>query len=74
MALKRELVDTNTYRLQPSLSERVVLNGHGCHTALHFGVKAKKTKTKFIYSTGYLNSIKTYKARFIANSIYCTTT
>ena len=29
-----------------------------CHTALHFGVKAKKIKTKFLRCTGYLNSIK----------------
>ena len=39
--LKHELVDTNAYKLQPALSERVVVDGHGCHTALHFGVKAK---------------------------------
>ena len=38
--LKRELVDTNAYKLQPSLSERVIVDGHGCHTVLHFGVKA----------------------------------
>ena len=50
------------------------VDGHGCHTALHFGVKQKKTKTKFLRCTGYLNSIKTYKARFIANSSSCTTT
>ena len=30
--LRRELVDTNAYKLQPSLSERVVVDGHGCHT------------------------------------------
>ena len=29
--------------------------------------KLKKIKTKFLRCTGYLNSIKTYKARFIAN-------
>ena len=57
--LKRELVDTNAYKLQPSLSERVIVDGHGCHTALHFGVKAKKIKKKFLRCTGYLNSIKT---------------
>ena len=34
----------------------------------------KKTKTKFLRCTGYLNSIKPYKARFIANSSSCTTT
>ena len=44
--LKRELVDTNAYILHPSLSERVVVDGHGCHTALHFGVKAKVNKDK----------------------------
>ena len=36
--------------------------------------KLKKIKTKFLSCTGYLNSIKTYKARFIANSRSCTTT
>ena len=35
--------------------------------------KLKKIKTKFLRCTGYLNSIKTYKARFIANSSSCTT-
>ena len=39
--LKRECIDSNAYKLQPSLSERVIVDGHGCHTALHFGVKAK---------------------------------
>ena len=36
--------------------------------------KLKKLKTKFLRCTGYLNSIKTYKARFFANSSSCTTT
>ena len=36
--------------------------------------KLKKTKTKFLRCIGYLNSIKTYKAIFIANSSSCTTT
>ena len=36
--------------------------------------KLKKIKTKFLPCTGYLNSIKTYKARFIAYSSSCTTT
>ena len=44
--LKRELVDTNAYKLQPSLSERVIVDGHGCHTTLHFGVKAKENQDK----------------------------
>ena len=56
--LERELVDTNAYKLQSSLSERVVVDGHGCHTALHFGIKAKENKTMFLRYTGYLNSIK----------------
>ena len=43
---ERELVDTNAYKLQPSLSERVIVDGHGCHTALHFGVKAKENQDK----------------------------
>ena len=36
--------------------------------------KLKKIKTRFLRCTGYLNSIKPYKARFIANSCSCTTT
>ena len=36
--------------------------------------KLKKTKTKFLRCTGYLNSIKHYKARFTANSSSCATT
>ena len=44
--LKRELVNTNAYKLQPSLSERVVDDGYSCRTALHFGVKAKENQDK----------------------------
>ena len=44
--LERELVDTDAYKLQPSLSERVIVDGHGCHTALHFSVKAKENQNK----------------------------
>ena len=36
--------------------------------------KLKKIRTKFLRCTGYLKSIKPYKARFIANSSSCTTT
>ena len=36
--------------------------------------KLKEMKTKFLRCTVYLNSIKNYKARFIANSSSCTTT
>ena len=43
-SIKHEFIDPNAYKLQPSLSERVVVNGHGCHTALHFGVKAKENQ------------------------------
>ena len=70
-----ELVDTNAYKLQPSLSERVIVDGHGCHTALHFGVKAKENQDKVptLYLLPKLHK-KPYKARFIANSSSCTTT
>ena len=44
--LKRELVDTNAYKLQLSLGERVIVDGHGCHTALIFWVKAKENQDK----------------------------
>ena len=73
--LKRELVDTNAYKLQPSLSERVIVDGHGCHTALHFGVKARENQDKVptLYWLPKLHK-KPYKARFIANSSSCTTT
>ena len=64
--LKRMLVDTYAYKLQPSLSERVILDGHGCHTALHFDVKAKENQEKFLHCTGYLNSIKPLQSK-----IYC---
>ena len=58
--LKCALVDTNAYTLQPSLSERMVVDGHGCHTALHVSAKLKKTRTEVLRCTGYLNSIKPY--------------
>ena len=43
-ALKYELIDTN--KLQASLSERVVVDGYDCHTALYFGVKAEENRDK----------------------------
>ena len=69
-----ELVDTNAYKLQHSLSERMIVDGHGCHTALHFGVKAKENQNKVptLYWLPKLHK-KPYKARFIANSSSCTT-
>ena len=45
--LKRELICTNAYKLQASLSERVVVDGHGCNTDLNVGVKIK-TKTRLL--------------------------
>ena len=73
--LKPELIDTNAYKLQPSLSEGVIVDGHGCHTALHFGVKAKENQDKVptLYWLPKLHK-NPYKARFIANSNSCTTT
>ena len=73
--LKRELVDTYAYKLQPSLSERVIVDGHDCHTALHFDVKTKENqdKVQMLYWLPKLHK-KTYKSRFIANSSSCTTT
>ena len=47
--LKRELVDTNAYKLQSYLSKRVIVDGHGCHTALHFGVKAKENQVPTLF-------------------------
>ena len=44
--LKCELVDTNAYKLKPSLCERVIVDGHGCHTAQHFDVKSKENQDK----------------------------
>ena len=72
---KRELVDTDAYKLQPSLSERVVVDGHGCHTALHFGVKAKQNQDKVptLYWLPKFH-MKPSKAWVIANSSSCTTT
>ena len=44
---KFKFVQINISRkLQPSLSERVIVDGHGCHTALHFGFKAKENQDK----------------------------
>ena len=46
--LKRELVDTNAYKLQHSLSERVIVDGHECNTSLHFGIKDKVNQDKVL--------------------------
>ena len=73
--LQRELVDTKAYKLQPSLSERIVVDGLGCQTALHFGVEAKENQDKVpkLYWLPKLHR-KPYKARFIADSSSSTTT
>ena len=46
--LKPELVDTNAYKLQLSLNEWVIVDGHGCHTALNYSVKAKENQDKVL--------------------------
>ena len=52
----------------------MIVGRHGCHTALHFGVKVKENHDKVprLYWLPKLH--KKYKARFIANSRTCTTT
>ena len=35
-----------TLKLQTSLTENAVVDGHGCHTDLNFGVKAKEYQDK----------------------------
>ena len=42
--LKLKFIGTNDYKLQASLSEKVAVDGHGCNTALNFGVKAKENQ------------------------------
>ena len=61
--------------MQPSLIERVIVDGHGCHTTLHFGVKAKENQDRVLtlYWLPKLHK-KPYNVRFIANSSSCTTT
>ena len=53
----------------------MIVDGHGCHTALHFGVKAKENQDRVptLYWLPKLHK-KPYKARIIANSSACTTT
>ena len=46
LMLLSELVDTYAWKLQSSLSERVIIDGYGCHTALDFGVIAKENQDK----------------------------
>ena len=72
--LKCELVDTNAYKLQPPLSERVIIDGHGCHTALQFGVKAKEDQYKVPMLYWFPKLHKNCKTRFITKPSSCTTT
>ena len=53
----------------------MIVDGHGCYTALHFGVKAKENQDK-VHTLYWLPKLhrKPYKARFIVNSSSCTTT
>ena len=44
--IKRDLIDTNAYKLQASFGEWVVVDGHGCNRALHVGVKARDNQDK----------------------------
>ena len=72
--LRRELVDTYAYKLLPSLKRGRLSMGMVVIQPYILVSRLKKIKTKLLRCTGYLNSIKPYKARFIANSIFCTTT
>ena len=68
--LRRGLVGTNAYKLRPSLSERVIVDGHGCHAALHFGVKAKGSRDR-VPTLYWLLHKKPCGARFVAGSGSC---
>ena len=57
------------------MCEKVVVDGHGCHTALKFGVRAKENQDNVPMLYWQPRPHKNpYKARFIANSSSCTTT
>ena len=68
--LKHKLIDTNAKWNksvgQASLSERVVVDEHGYHIALHFGIKAKENQDKVPTCTGNLNS-----HNILYSTIYC---
>ena len=53
----------------------MVVDGHGCHTALQFRTEAKENQDKVptLYWLPKLHK-NPYKARFISNSSSCTTT
>ena len=74
VTIKHELIGINAYKLQAFLTEKGVVDGHGCHTTLNFGVKAKNPDiVPALYWLPKLHK-KSYKASFIANSSSCTTT
>ena len=54
----REFVDFNAYKLHPSMSERVFSMGMVVIQPYILMSKLKKTKTKSLRCTGYLNSVK----------------
>ena len=53
----------------------MIVDGHGCHTALHFGVKAKENQDK-VPTLHWLPKLhkNPYKARPLANCSSCTIT
>ena len=48
------LIGTNAYKLQASLSERVVVDGHGCH-----GLQSKRPQVKTSPSQNVPELVKT---------------
>ena len=58
-SLKRELVDTNAYKQTAAFFEfEVIVDVHGCHTALHFGVKANENQDTVLTLYWLPNPIK----------------
>ena len=71
---KRELNGTNAHKIQASLTEKIIVDGHGCHTALNVGVEAKENQDKVPMLYWLLKLYKNkYKARLIAYSSFCMT-
>ena len=54
--------------------KKYVINKHIFHNATRFVVSVNEAQERLPTYIGYINCIKTYKARFIANSSPCTTT
>ena len=72
--LKQDLSETKAYK-ETSEEEKSVVNGHCNHLALKFSVCVKERQDRLptMYWLPKLHK-RPYKARFIANSSYCTTT